>query len=98
MIERFVVIRPDPDPKADPGWRHRIDSEVQGLTRIIEERVLPERVNRVDAHRIIATRDGLTLTPADVAWLYGVLGELLDEMRKADEDAFIAQYAKTRSS
>ncbi len=93
MIERFVCIRPDPDPKADPGWRFRIDSEVQGLTVLVEEQVLPERVSRVDAYRIITTRGEMTLTPTDVVWLHATLGELLDEMRKADEDAFLARQA-----
>lgn len=80
-MSRFIRIRPDTDPKADPGWRFRIEREAGEQTIFAEEQVLPEQVLNPDAQHVIG-KLSCWLTAADVEWLHGALGELLAEMRK----------------
>ncbi len=67
------------DPKGAPGWRFRIEQEPGENAELVEEQVLPERVNTT-AYRVLATGGHHWLTKADVKWLHETLGELLAYM------------------
>jgi hypothetical protein len=75
--DRFFRVLPC-DPKV-PGLRLRADE----LTELVEETVLPERVDR-QANRVLETHDHIWLTEAHVRWLHGALGELVKTMDEAD--------------
>lgn len=68
----------------DRGWRFRLTREENDIARLVEEQVLPERVERIDAHRIIAKSANVSLTTEEVRWLRDALSELLPIM-EADE-------------
>ena len=76
----FFRVSPDP---SDPGWRIRVERAPGELTQLIEEQVLPERVNK-RANRVIDTRTDMWLTAKDSRWLHGVFGELLRELDAED--------------
>lgn len=75
--ERTVWIRPDPDPKSDPGWRLRLDKQKGDLAFLVEEQVLPEKVDQPTAYRVIATKGRMLLTKDEATWLHQSLGEML---------------------
>ena len=57
----------------EEGWRlHVYREEGEGLLLLAEERVLPERVDRVDAQRVLDSKR-LWLTTDDQRWLLDVL-------------------------
>ena len=76
--ERIVWIRPDPDPKTDPGWRLRLDKQKGDVAFLVEEQVLPERVDNPNANRIIAQNSHSMLTRAEATWLRDALIEMLE--------------------
>lgn len=76
--ERIVWIQPDPDPKADPGWRLKLDKPRGEMAFLVEERVLPERVDNPNAHRILCDRAKMFLTRANAEWLRDSLIEMLE--------------------
>lgn len=69
----------------DRGWRLRLTRFEDDIARLVEEQVLPEKVERVDAHRIIARTANIPMTTDDVRWLRNALSELLVEMERDDE-------------
>jgi hypothetical protein len=73
----FDVVLPDPDPKADPGWRLHIFREPGELTQINLERVLPEKVADPKAHRVMERRGLGWLTAVEVRWLRDQLTRLV---------------------
>jgi hypothetical protein len=75
--ERTVWLRPDPDPKQDPGWRLRLDKERGEPVRLLEEQVLPECVDDPASRRCLAIKANVCLTRADAEWLHAALGEML---------------------
>ena len=72
--------------KADKGWRLRLSREDGESARLVEEQVLPERVMRPDANRVLATLGGMWLTTDEVRWLRDALAELHPIMEKQDAD------------
>lgn len=76
----FFRVSPDP---SDPGWRIRVERAPGELTTLVEEQVLPERVNK-RANRVIDTRTDMWLTAKDLRWLHGVFGELIRELDVED--------------
>ncbi len=76
---RTVWLYPDPDPKADPGWRLRLDRMRNDNAFLFEEQVLPERVNMPNAYRVIHCLTSLSLTRSDAVWLHYALGDMLAE-------------------
>lgn len=75
--ERTVWIRPETDPKADPGWRFRLDKMKGEIPFLFEEQVLPEHVDNPLARRVIHTKARSMLTRADATWLRDALDEML---------------------
>ena len=73
----MIAVRPRADQVAHPGERLAVSrDEPDDLIVISQERTLPERVARPDAHRV--TRDEvIALTEDDARWLHSVLGESL---------------------
>jgi hypothetical protein len=69
--------------KLDKGWRLRL-SYLDGNAELAEEQVLPERVMRPDANRILATLGSVQLTTDEVAWLRDALAELRFVMDRQD--------------
>jgi hypothetical protein len=85
----FHRIRPCNDSRNAPqekdrGWRIRLTRFEDDIARLVEEQVLPEKVERVDAHRIVAKSGDISLTTEEVRWLRDSLSELLAVM-EADE-------------
>lgn len=86
--------------KLDKGWRLRL-SYLDGNAELAEEQVLPERVMRPDANRVLATLGTVQLTTDEVAWLRDALAELWvvmdrqDSIDQAKVDARRAQNART---
>lgn len=81
MINRFFRVLPC-DPKV-PGLRLRIERSADELTELVEETVLPERVDR-QANRVLKEHAQIWLTEAHVRWLHGALTDLVKEMDDAD--------------
>ena len=75
---RTVWIQPDPDPKADPGWRLRLDWMRDDNAFLFEEQVLPERVDNPNAMRIIFNKASIQLTRANAEWLRDALTDFLE--------------------
>lgn len=75
---RTVWIQPDPDPKADPGWRLRLDWMRDDNAFLFEEQVLPERVDNPNAHRILCSKASIQLTRANAEWLRDALTDFLN--------------------
>jgi len=75
--ERVVWLRPDDDPRADPGWRYRLDKQKGDLLFFIEEQVLPERVNSPNAYRVLNQKCQTVLKKRDVVWFRDALNEVL---------------------
>ncbi len=72
--------------KEDKGWRLRLSREDGESAHLVEEQVLPERVMRPDANRILASLGEMWLTTDEVRWLRDVLAELHPIMEKQDAD------------
>lgn len=79
---RVVWLRPDDDPKADPGWRLRLDKQEGELAFLVEEQVLPEHVDNPNSFRVLATHGRMLLKKSEAQWLHQALGEMLAK----DED------------
>lgn len=75
--ERIVWLRPDPDPKQDPGWRLRLEKQKGDVAFFFEEQVLPERVDNPEANRIIDQHSHMMLTRPEAEWLRDALTEML---------------------
>jgi len=75
--ERITWLKPRDDQGREPGWRLRVLQLMGDNVRVYDEQVLPERVSRHDAHRILNTVGDLILTLDDVRWLYNVLSEIM---------------------
>ena len=85
----FVRIRPQdlpPHVKKHDGWRLRLLREDGENAELIEEQVLPERVARPDAHRIVEKGDRIMITTAEARWLLEVLTELVPQMEADDAE------------
>ncbi len=91
----FMRIRPFADQKESPGVRLVVvRNQEDDNVELREETVLPERVDRVDANRVQISQC-VILTPNDMAWLWGVLGELLDSaVQKTARIAVIADVLR----
>jgi hypothetical protein len=86
--------------KLDKGWRLRL-SYTDGNAELAEEQVLPERVMRPDAQRILATLGTVQLTTDEVAWLRDALAELwvvMDRQDSIDQAKIDARRAKASSA
>jgi hypothetical protein len=76
-------IRPCPNAAACPreidrGWRLHVSMhDHEGYVEVCEERVLPERVARADAHNVLVTNGTLRLNPDEARWLIDTLTELM---------------------
>lgn len=75
--ERVVWLRPDPDPKQDPGWRFRLDKEKGEIAFLSMEQVLPEKVDSPNARHTFAHKS-MSLSKDEVRWLRDSLTELLE--------------------
>lgn len=88
----FHRIRPCDAARAAPkeidrGWRLRLTRFDGDIARLVEEQVLPEKVERVDAHRVRNTLANIPLTTDDVRWLRDACSELLSVMETEDASA-----------
>ncbi len=81
---RIVWIQPDPDPKADPGWRLRLDWMDGDNAFLFEEQVLPERVDMPNAKRILVNKASIQLTRENAEWLRDALVDFLGNARAKD--------------
>ena len=71
----------------DRGWRLRLTRLDGDIAHLVEEQVLPEKVERVDAHRILNRLANIPMTTDDVRWLRDACAELLAEMEADDANA-----------
>ena len=79
--ERVVWIKPSAQWKKDgthDGVRLRLDKLKGEIVQLLEEKVLPERVDNPNANRIVEKYANLMLTKDDAIWLRDALTELLD--------------------
>lgn len=77
MSGRVIAVRPMDDQRESPGRRLRVQQDdPEDIVRIVDETTLPERVRRIDAHRV-AKREEILLTVDEATWLHMVLGEML---------------------
>lgn len=86
----FVAVFPDNDPK-DPGWRLHLRREPDEMAMLIEERVLPEKVDDPNARRVLDKTWQTWLKRRDAVWMHEQLGKLLaDWPQDADETMKLA--------
>lgn len=71
----------------DRGWRIRLSRFDGDIAQLVEEQTLPERVERVDAHRVPNRLANIPLTTDEVRWLRDALSELLPIMEEDDATA-----------
>lgn len=84
-MSEFVRIRPHdlpPHVTKHDGWRLVVRREQGENAELIEEQVLPERVLRPDAVRVLDRGDRVMITTSEVRWLRDVFDELLVEMER----------------
>jgi hypothetical protein len=84
--EPFDRILPDqaPSERAD-GWRYRLDREAgTGFFELSYQRVLPEKVDDLDAHNVLEHR-GVILDEPTAEWVIAELTNLLEHMRTSDK-------------
>jgi len=80
----MILIRPDSDPKS-PGWRLRLERDPNdGMAKLSEERVLPEKVSDPNA-QFTEPADCFWLRRDDAVWLREALGTLLAGWPSAEE-------------
>lgn len=68
----------------DKGWRLRLSRPDGENAMLVEEQVLPERVLRPDANRILATLGRVNLNTNEARWLRDQLNELIPIMERDD--------------
>jgi hypothetical protein len=69
-------ILPDSDKRGDPGWRLHVIRAPMSNLELIEEQVLPEKVNDINANRRLVQRS-ITIKMDEVRWLRDHLDEVI---------------------
>lgn len=92
----MIAVRPSDDQAGDPGRRLVVERD-DGLWRIVDETVLPERVYRTDAHHRVVHAD-VTLTDESIAWAVSVVASVQAAARGAIEVATARAETETRDA
>jgi hypothetical protein len=62
----------------DQGWRLHVSMhDGEGYVEVVEEQVLPEKVERADANHVRTTNGALRLNPDECRWLIDTLTALM---------------------
>lgn len=85
----------------DQGWRLHVEmADDEGYIDLVEEQVLPERVERADANRIRNSNGIVRLSLDEMRWLNALFVQIIPELakRECEGNAAVAESIATREA